>query len=130
MVRRTTLYIKSFSAFKHGHTLRKILAPTSSVQQLLQRQLSSLSDREKNVKIGWTRRRKCLEERQTYDLFEKICRAALTQIQDLLQKTPNEAKQNLGTRFIYILWSAAFLFGLIVSKCVPKFQKRTLGFDM
>ena len=91
--------IKSFSAFKHGHTLRKILAPTSSVQQLLQRQLSSLSDREKNVKIGWTRRRKCLEERQTYDLFEKICRAALTQIQDLLQKTPNEAKQNLGTRF-------------------------------
>ena len=84
--------------------MRKILAPTSSVQQLLQRQLSSLSDREKNVKIGWTRRRKCLEERQTYDLFEKICRAALTQIQDLLQKTPNEAKQNLGTRFRYILW--------------------------
>ena len=113
MVRRTTLYIKSFSAFKHGHTLRKILAPTSSVQQLLQRQLSSLSDREKNVKIGWTRRRKCLEERQTYDLFEKICRAALTQIQDLLQKTPNEAKQNLGTRFIHFIFHKVDILVLI-----------------
>ena len=102
--------------------MRKILAPTSSVQQLLQRQLSSLSDREKNVKIGWTRRRKCLEERQTYDLFEKICRAALTQIQDLLQKTPNEAKQNLGTRFIYILWSAFFIRIDLRQKGTPNFR--------
>ena len=94
--------------------MRKILAPTSSVQQLLQRQLSSLSDREKNVKIGWTRRRKCLEERQTYDLFEKICRAALTQIQDLLQKTPNEAKQNLGTRFIHFIFYKKWIFSFWV----------------
>ena len=111
--------------------MRKILAPTSSVQQLLQRQLSSLSDREKNVKIGWTRRRKCLEERQTYDLFEKICRAALTQIQDLLQKTPNEAKQNLGTRFIYIFMVCDFFTRFDLRQIgYPEFRKGpiSLGF--
>ena len=42
-------------AHKHGHAFKKILHSNSQVQDLLRKQLLHLTEREKKIKIAWSR---------------------------------------------------------------------------
>ena len=63
----------------------------------MSRQLTQLSERDKRVKYGWNRYRKLLEEKQHFFLFEKICKTALGQIQELMKESRKDiVKSEIG----------------------------------
>ena len=64
---------------------------------MVSRQLTQLSERDKRVKYGWNRYRKLLEEKQHFFLFEKICKTALGQIQELMKESRKDiVKSEIG----------------------------------